>query len=110
RRHTRFSRDWSSDVCSSDLGVVQNDYTLKLVNKSDNAVTYRIVLEGAPAGITLQGAGLDAVQAAPQQVLSVPVTVAGPDSVKGRHPLVFRVESADGAASEAVESSFFGPL
>src|SRR5690606_40156793 len=22
RRHTRFSRDWSSDVCSSDLGVV----------------------------------------------------------------------------------------
>src|SRR5690606_40500666 len=28
RRHTRFSRDWSSDVCSSDLGaardVIQN--------------------------------------------------------------------------------------
>src|SRR5690606_40940008 len=22
RRHTRFSRDWSSDVCSSDLGHV----------------------------------------------------------------------------------------
>src|SRR5690606_40554805 len=22
RRHTRFSRDWSSDVCSSDLGKV----------------------------------------------------------------------------------------
>src|SRR5690606_39306646 len=22
RRHTTFSRDWSSDVCSSDLGVV----------------------------------------------------------------------------------------
>src|SRR5690606_40510889 len=22
RRHTRFSRDWSSDVCSSDLGVL----------------------------------------------------------------------------------------
>src|SRR5690606_39922150 len=21
RRHTRFSRDWSSDVCSSDLGI-----------------------------------------------------------------------------------------
>src|SRR6266511_4529322 len=26
RRHTRFSRDWSSDVCSSDLNVV---YDLK---------------------------------------------------------------------------------
>src|SRR5690606_40619377 len=23
RRHTRFSRDWSSDVCSSDLHVAQ---------------------------------------------------------------------------------------
>src|SRR6266511_2957938 len=22
RRHTRFSRDWSSDVCSSDLGIL----------------------------------------------------------------------------------------
>src|SRR5690606_40133289 len=22
RRHTRFSRDWSSDVCSSDLGAL----------------------------------------------------------------------------------------
>src|SRR5690606_40587932 len=22
RRHTRFSRDWSSDVCSSDLGAI----------------------------------------------------------------------------------------
>src|SRR5882757_878117 len=24
RRHTRYWRDWSSDVCSSDLGVVEN--------------------------------------------------------------------------------------
>src|SRR5690606_40581489 len=23
RRHTRFSRDWSSDVCSSDLGMIE---------------------------------------------------------------------------------------
>src|SRR5690606_27013403 len=26
RRHTRFSRDWSSDVCSSDLEVYLTDY------------------------------------------------------------------------------------
>src|SRR5690606_39696392 len=24
RRHTRFSRDWSSDVCSSDLDTLEN--------------------------------------------------------------------------------------
>src|SRR3712207_7555330 len=26
RRHTRYWRDWSSDVCSSDLAAVLNDY------------------------------------------------------------------------------------
>src|SRR5690606_40537219 len=25
RRHTRFSRDWSSDVCSSDLGLSEKE-------------------------------------------------------------------------------------
>src|SRR5690606_30881901 len=27
RRHTSFSRDWSSDVCSSDLGEVRGEVT-----------------------------------------------------------------------------------
>src|SRR5690606_40380246 len=29
RRHTRFSRDWSSDVCSSDLVTVAHDVPLE---------------------------------------------------------------------------------
>src|SRR5690606_39160148 len=36
RRHTRFSRDWSSDVCSSDLGYVG------LKGKVSNSVSYDI--------------------------------------------------------------------
>src|SRR5690606_40745124 len=31
RRHTRFSRDWSSDVCSSDLDVAQVERHLGLL-------------------------------------------------------------------------------
>src|SRR5699024_11271798 len=31
RRHTRSKRDWSSDVCSSDLGVSKKDMYLALV-------------------------------------------------------------------------------
>src|SRR5690606_41048414 len=35
RRHTRFSRDWSSDVCSSDLtlvhGLFQRDLLLEYI-------------------------------------------------------------------------------
>src|SRR5690606_40737557 len=30
RRHTRFSRDWSSDVCSSDLGVQAGEVQIDL--------------------------------------------------------------------------------
>src|SRR5690606_40748844 len=33
RRHTRFSRDWSSDVCSSDLYIVFSSHKEILVEK-----------------------------------------------------------------------------
>src|SRR5690606_40805383 len=33
RRHTRFSRDWSSDVCSSDLMRTHNDAWRKYTPK-----------------------------------------------------------------------------
>src|SRR5690606_39406893 len=36
RRHTRFSRDWSSDVCSSDLVVAE-----KKKLKEDSILGYR---------------------------------------------------------------------
>ena len=91
-------------------GQVENDYTIKVVNKSDDASTYRIAIEGGAPGIELRGAGLDAVRADAQQVISVPVIVAAPDSLTGRHALTFRVETLDGEASETVDSSFFGPM
>src|SRR5690606_40945217 len=45
RRHTRFSRDWSSDVCSSDLQRYQHadDFArdlAKVMRTLDRAVTY----------------------------------------------------------------------
>src|SRR5690606_39835740 len=44
RRHTRFSRDWSSDVCSSDLTFVPTSSYNKLV--SQLAVEQVVVLKG----------------------------------------------------------------
>src|SRR5690606_39446413 len=35
RRHTRFSRDWSSDVCSSDLGNLE-DFGLEAKRLADS--------------------------------------------------------------------------
>src|SRR5690606_39509746 len=39
RRHTRFSRDWSSDVCSSDL----HDKVLAIVSHLPHIIAYNIV-------------------------------------------------------------------
>src|SRR5690606_39862684 len=48
RRHTRFSRDWSSDVCSSDLSAFRSsfasDYGVKLVDGPLAGLTARAVV------------------------------------------------------------------
>src|SRR5256884_2672863 len=41
RRHTRCSRDWSSDVCSSDLSKVVNDKEVQEMNEA----TQKVVLQ-----------------------------------------------------------------
>src|SRR5690606_39773266 len=42
RRHTRFSRDWSSDVCSSDLGSHWTSRTRSSVRKPVTKTQQRI--------------------------------------------------------------------
>src|SRR5256886_2996413 len=36
RRHTRFDCDWSSDVCSSDLGIIMDERERSAADKADN--------------------------------------------------------------------------
>src|SRR6266702_7974534 len=50
RRHTRWPRDWSSDVCSSDLGLAKESDALKPLN--DFWATYEI------AGVALVDMGM----------------------------------------------------
>src|SRR5690606_39332058 len=48
RRHTRFSRDWSSDVCSSDLSLQQQGiaYTSHIVKATPlNTLLWSITAE-----------------------------------------------------------------
>src|SRR5690606_41160875 len=60
RRHTRFSRDWSSDVCSSDLPrggeykVVLPDGTIVWLN-ADSRLSYPTVFNGQKRVVSLQG-------------------------------------------------------
>src|SRR5690606_31875109 len=55
RRHTRFSRDWSSDVCSSDLATGQPIATVVNIGIGGSdlgpAMAYEALIDYADAGI-----------------------------------------------------------
>ncbi|MGY1409620.1 MULTISPECIES: 4Fe-4S dicluster domain-containing protein [unclassified Luteimonas] len=89
-------------------GAIENDYTLKLVNKSDRERSFRIMLESAP-GIALRDAATS-VQARAEAVVSVPVVLVARDGASGRNDVRFIIESDDGTSREIVDSSFFGPM
>src|SRR5690606_39348509 len=44
RRHTRFSRDWSSDVCSSDLRVTRRTGALSYARQGIGVLLIALVL------------------------------------------------------------------
>ena len=86
---------------------VENDYTLKLINKSQETRRYRISLEPAGDGLRLSGPAV--VEAGPEQVLPVTLSVAADAGTGGRRDIRFVVESEDGRDRRIIESSFFGP-
>jgi polyferredoxin len=86
-----------------------NGYTLKLANKTDAPQRYRITLVAPRDGLELRGVP-DSITVPAQAVLPIEVTVHGPASLSGRHPLRFDVHAADGSAQARVDSSFFGPM
>src|SRR5690606_40730143 len=50
RRHTRFSRDWSSDVCSSDLNLAAGADD-ELILKDNSAEAGKVLFrDGVPGG------------------------------------------------------------
>ena len=90
-------------------GRVENSYTLKLVNKGGQENRYRITLQTSTPGIVL-GEGELTTQVDAEQVLSLPLRVTAPDSIRGRHEVVFHIESLDGVSKQTVQSSYFGPM
>ena len=86
----------------------QNDYTLKLVNKTQVARSYRITLK-APDGLALQK-GEVTVQTTAEQVVSMPMTVVADRKIAGKREIAFVVEAADGSSREEIKTSFFGPM
>jgi len=102
-------RDRNALYRVAESGQVENSYTLKLVNKDEQARAYRVTLTSTTPDVVLRG-GAQSVHADAGQVLSLPVVVQAPATLKGRHDVRFVVESADGRTTRTVDSSFFGPM
>jgi polyferredoxin len=86
---------------------IENGYTLKLANKTDAVQRYVVALEG---GRTLRLRDPGAIEVPAGGVVSVPLSVAGDSTARGRQPIRFEVRAADGSARKVVDSSFFGPM
>jgi cytochrome c oxidase accessory protein FixG len=95
-------------------GSVENAYTLKIVNKTDQPVQYALTLvEGPPGARFVAVPALIEVPAG--AVLPVPLRVAAPSTTHGRAELELEVKPAGASAgrparSQRVESSFFAPV
>src|SRR3712207_4869781 len=58
RRHTRYWRDWSSDVCSSDLQEGPSTTHLTVADRKGNVVAYTLTIEQTGGiGIVVPGRG-----------------------------------------------------
>ncbi|MGV8943339.1 4Fe-4S dicluster domain-containing protein [Thermomonas sp.] len=88
---------------------VENGYTLKLVNKTDKPRGFTVEVTSKTPGIELRPIP-QPVQADAEEVLSLPLVVRAPASVKGRQDVVFVIHSDDGKEQQTVPSTFFGPL
>src|SRR5207253_5258919 len=62
RRHTRWPRDWSSDVCSSELGVITEAWVRvqpRPTHRRSAAVRFHTFAEGAECVRALSQSGLE---------------------------------------------------
>jgi polyferredoxin len=91
-------------------GAVENGYTLKLVNKSDQATQFIIELAGGPDGARIADLPVR-IDAPAGEVLAIPLRVVAPAGTSGRRSLRFRVMSpGDTRSVREADSSFFGPV
>ena len=89
-------------------GAIENTYTLRIINKDNQAHTYALRLESATA-LALAGPA-PVLRAAPEEVLTVPVTVRARGALPGSTDLRFVVEDAGAGLRADAEARFLAPV
>src|SRR5690606_17859416 len=99
RRHTRFSRDWSSDVCSSDLPALADFVSVDLLEPQEpgsdpvsplnppvvlRRVAHHSVIPGSPESVTDTG-----------EVVVYPAAAPQADSLIAGHSIIASVPAGD---------------
>lgn len=93
---------------ASDTRVL-NVFTLKLVNKTEVAHTYQLLLRDAPAYLTAPALA-DGVRVAPQQEIALPVTFVVPrDKITGDIPFTIELRDETGRVIATQKARFNGP-
>lgn len=93
----------------SSEGMIENVYTLRILNKAQVPHTYRIAVE-SDAGITLLP--VENVKVQPGELYSVPVTLQGnpAELKKTKYEVEFKVNAVDAEdISKETKTSFLGP-
>ncbi len=89
-------------------GLVQNTYTVKIINMADDAQTFRLSVDGVPDA-RLAPDELIRVEGGEIYELAVSVQT-NPDQLQSTNTgIEFTVESADGSVRARSDSSFIGP-
>jgi cytochrome c oxidase accessory protein FixG len=89
-------------------GVVENTYTLRLINKDAAPHAFVLRVESA-APLALSG-DAPVLRAGPEEVLTVPVTVRARGHVAGGADLRFVVEDVAGGVQQSAEARFLAPV
>ena len=102
-------RDRGALYYENGMGMIENNYTLKLVNKLENPVTYSLSVDGDIPMVL----SVDRVSVGPGELQEIPVTVeVKPEAIKEvKNEITFRISSQmDSSLQAEASSKFLGPV
>src|SRR5690606_39545071 len=89
--HTRFSRDWSSDVCSSDLGFASLGPTLDHCHRLVQRVRPFVEIASTQAEIDRVGIAFDGEAAGPGHHRRQRLRATHPAETRGKNPSALEI-------------------